>query len=167
MNDIGHRTTMALRYLYQNSVDMQEATAQHIAHIGRDSYAKEYCTTTMKLARQTGQTQAIANLIPYLSGTWIVTSLNMRMIENVRDRILSLNSSGICRSTLSQTIFSDLKIEYKTLVGIDNLSHYDSRVDGVIVDGASFMKKKQIKQIYKQIVPLGCDYRCSQFILIG
>jgi hypothetical protein len=166
-NGVYKRTSLALKYLYTNSLEMQGTSASvRLRNIDPLAHAKEYCTIKMTTSRQSGHSYAITNLLNDLDGEWMILSPNLSMSKKLLNSCKENIKRRAIKYVKSQCIYEDmcLYFESSSKNNVDLLKGYE--LDGVIVDGASFLKKKDITSIYNTFIPHMIDKKYSFFIFV-
>ena len=154
---LGNRTFTALECLYLNSKDMQEEQISDDLYRSDDYYcknklalAKEFCTIKLATARRCGHSSAIAQLVNKYHKNWAIISGNQSMSEKISKKINKWNEKRDIRKTTQKIIeFKDnsMILLEKQHTFFTNLRGHE--LDGIIVDGISFLSQSKIENIYE------------------
>lgn len=148
-----NRTYQALTNLYINCRNIQEIESVKLLR-NRDqlAHAKEFGTISMCGSRQSGHTTAIARLLNNLTGKWIVIDPNLAMSKRKAPIFRSkLDKHRIKKCTKHNITAENIDIDFISIHQIDNMRGLE--VDGLIVDCACFIKRKQKEELYRTCLP--------------
>ena len=164
------RTFCALENLYLNSKDTQP---KYSGYYNEMSFAKEYCTVSIKSSRQVGHSLAIAKFLKkHGNGNWFVMTYNLAMlyrlstnyiIPSIKEKYEECGEK-IISTTQSHIKHRDGNIYLKTIKQIEQLRGMD--LNGIIVDCASMVSQSKIDEIYRIGTPTMIDKEYKFFIFV-
>jgi hypothetical protein len=148
-----NRTYQALTKLFLNCKKTQE---EGIVKIFRSqdqlAHAKEFGTIKMCGPRRSGHTSSIARLLNNLNGNWTVVNLNLAMAErSCSTTVPHLDNHEIIKRTKTNITTKDININFISIHQIDQMRGVE--LDGIIVDCACFIKRKQKEELYRTCLP--------------
>jgi len=152
-----NRTYQALSNLYLNCRNMQEdEVIKAFRNTDRLAHAKEFGTISMSGPRRSGHTTSIARLLNNLTGQWVVMDLNVAMsARKTKIFIPYLDKHNIVKYTANNITTENLSVDFISINQIDKMRGV--QIDGIIVDCAYFVKRKQREELYSTCLP------CMQF----
>jgi len=116
------------------------------------AHAKEFGTVSMCGPRRSGHTTSIARLLNNFNGSWMVINPNQSLSERSCKIFTSyLISHKITKYTSSYITAKDIDIKFISIGQINQLRGVE--LDGIIVDCASFIKRKQKEELYLNGLP--------------
>lgn len=151
---IGFRTYQALENLHLNLEEMQQdQIVKDFRNQDPLAHAKEFGTIKICGPRQSGHTTAIKtfvkNRILNEKETWVIISPKLAMSQRILTYFLPDNDDSILKRNID-------KIEYKNgssifFYGIQTFLKEKTGwvINGIIIDCASFIKQKEIEEIYR------------------
>ena len=151
---IQDRTILALQYLYLNSKETQDM--EYVKSFRCQdplAHAKEFATIKMQTSRRAGHTQAIAELFNHLSDQWIVLSPNLKMSKLINNRCKKCIKPTTKKATILELTYPNLHIFFKSIQQLKNGGLRGYEINGVIIDGTFGLKNKDIKMIYRELLP--------------
>lgn len=166
---IADRTYLALKYLYLNTIDVQNNPAiKGLMAVQPLAYAKEFCTVKLTTARSSGHSSAIARFInEFYDKDWILISVNQDMSEQNMQKITKYANPYVKKQTKSQIIYDNKGKGGKTILTSFGSFERDLRgleADGIIVDCACMLTKTKMEELYKIGLPCMCR-RLHQFFI--
>lgn len=158
---IYERTDQSLNNLYLNCKKTQEDEwVKKFRHQDQLAHAKEFGTISMCGPRRSGHTTSIAKLLNNLTGKWVVMDFNLAMsARKIPTFITLLDSHEIIKKTKPNNITAkNINIDFMSIHQINNTRGVELvELDGIIVDCACLIKRKQREELYKTCLP------CMQF----
>jgi hypothetical protein len=151
---IGFRTYQALENLYLNLKDMQsESLIKDFRKKDSLAHAKEYGTLKLTGPRRSGHTTAIKTFVKNQTmnekETWAILTPTLHNASQYTPFFTKNDSvNPILKSTKDRFYYNNGSIVL--LYGIQSFINGGRglELNGIIVDCASFMKKKQLEEIY-------------------
>lgn len=148
---MGSRTYKALRHLWKNSKEMQELElVKQFRCQDSIAHAKEYCTISLKTARRSGHTTAIAKFITrHRDMDWLVIAPNLKTSERIRSVLCEkYGHNKVGKVTLLEINFIDNKTTRFSSIGSYEKDLRGTELDGIIVDCAFMLSQQDLTNIY-------------------
>lgn len=155
---IADRTYLALKYLYLNTIDVQnQPTVKNLMMTQPLAYAKEFCTIRLTTARSSGHSSAIARFInEYYDHDWALISVNKDMSDQNLQKISKWANPHIKKITQSYVCYDNKGKIGKTI--LTSFASFDRELrglelDGIIIDCACMLTQTKTENLYAVGLP--------------
>lgn len=163
-NDTYNKTYQSLTNLFFNCKKAQETNVVKKFRIQDPiAHAKEFGTIAICGTRRSGHTTSIARLLNNLNGNWIVINPNLEISIRCCQTVASyLGNHEITKQCKTKITTNNINIDFISLQQLDRFDRLRGMdLNGIIVDCATFIKRKQKRRLYLDALPC---MRCKDYV---